>query len=522
MAPRRRDRRHLHNRGSVWYFECVIDGRRYRQSMDTANLEEAKARRDAIERKLAATPFIIRDTPTFGVAAREALAAMEVRRSMGTETGYAATTARDRIRALRTAGPILPHLGHLRLDAIGVAILHRWHDAEVVQRGLSLKTGNNLLDAIEQVFRFARSREFVDRSHKPVTVFREEIRSETRTKRSRAAVNRRRNLARDGVLSPEEVGRLTAAARGDDLESFVIVLLVVECGLRRGEIFGLRWGDVAFGDNEDDPTRLIEIRESRSRGLDFEAPKSGQIRRPHLSRRLRQALTDLNRARWGPGPEKQIVRASYWGLSELVLRRVLRSAGLPHRTLQNLRATCSSLLKQWGVTPEYVRVAIGHETDAVARQYYDRIDFTTYRPPEQILRGETPMDLFARLCVEPDPSALQPLSEQVARSSTRRGEQVRARAGNERSTPPRVPSPRTKPQRIRGVEWRPQRDSNPSARQSDIQRCGGIFFGEQTEPDSGFPAGPRNCIRLSSAEEWRKTPALGRSCHHGSRRRRTP
>jgi hypothetical protein len=61
------------------------------------------------------------------------------------------------------------------------------------------------------------------------------------------------------------------------------------------------------------------------------------------------------------------VKASYWDLSKLVLRRVLRSAGLPHRTFQNLRATCSSLLKQWGVAPEYVRAVIGHETDAVAR-----------------------------------------------------------------------------------------------------------------------------------------------------------
>jgi hypothetical protein len=158
------------------------------------------------------------------------------------------------------------------------------------------------------------------------------------------------------------------------------------------------------------------------------------------------------------------VKASYWGLSELVLRRVLRSAGLPHRTLQNLRATCSSLLKQWGVAPEYVRVVIGHETDAVARAHYDRLDFTTYRAPENLLPGETPMDLFARLCIEPEATALHPISKRVESLLIGRAEQVPARAGTERPIPPRVPSPRNRPQRIQGVKWRPQRDSNPCCR----------------------------------------------------------
>jgi len=462
MAPRRRDRRHLHKRGSVWYFECVIDGRRIKKSLDTENLEEARARRDALERELATTPFAARDTPTFAIAARDALAAMESRRDAGSETGYSATTARDRDRALRDNGPILPRIGHVRLDAIDAATLHRWHDAEIEQRRLSLKTGENLLCAIEQVFAFARMRGYVDRSHKPVAAFREDLRAETRTKRSRAAKDRRRRLAREGVLSPDEVGRLTAAARTEGAEAEVFVLLAVECGLRRGEISALRWGDVAFEQDQDDPIRAIEVRQTRARGEAPEAPKSGRVRRPHLSRRLWRALRALHRSRWEPGQDERVIRTHYFDFEKSILRRVLKRAGLPHRTLQNMRATCSSLLKQWGIAPEYVRVAIGHETDAVARQYYDRLDFTTYRPPEQILRGDTPMDLFARLCVEPDATALQPLAEQVARSSTRRGEQVRARAGNERPTPPRVPSLRTKPQRIRGVDWCPQRDSNPT------------------------------------------------------------
>jgi hypothetical protein len=42
---------------------------------------------------------------------------------------------------------------------------------------------------------------------------------------------------------------------------------------------------------------------------------------------------------------------------------VLKRAGLPHRTFQNLCATASSLLKQWGISRDYVLAAIGLEID---------------------------------------------------------------------------------------------------------------------------------------------------------------
>ena len=43
---------------------------------------------------------------------------------------------------------------------------------------------------------------------------------------------------------------------------------------------------------------------------------------------------------------------------------------------------------------------IGHEGEGVAREHYDRFDFSVYQAPEVPGRGETPMDLLARLCAE--------------------------------------------------------------------------------------------------------------------------
>ncbi len=434
MSPRRRNRRNLVKRGSVWYFEKIVDGHRYRRSLETANLDEAIARRDTVERELALKRFTRQRCPTFSQVAREALRDMDACRDAGVETGYAATTARDRHNALKDSGPVLPSLGHLRLDQIDAPVLRRWHDAEVIRSDRSLKTGSNLLDAIEQVLRFARARGYIDRKHNPVSELREQVRAERRTKRSRQASEERRRFAKDGVLSPREVGRLTLAARRESAQAYVVVLLAVECGLRRSELAGLSWGDVAFGTGPDDPSRAIEIRHARPRGEPLEAPKSGRIRRPHISRRLWFALDRLHKERWRPGPNERLIASHYSDLQASLLRRVLIRAGLPHRTFQNLRATCSSLLKQWGVAPEYVRAAIGHESDGVARKHYDRLDFTTYREPERLQPGQTPMDLFARLCEETD------------------------------EIPLAVPSPARKPPMIQRVGWRPQRDSNPCCR----------------------------------------------------------
>ena len=88
--------------------------------------------------------------------------------------------------------------------------------------------------------------------------------------------------------------------------------------------------------------------------------------------------------------------------------------------------------------------------EGIAANLYYRWSKDFLEAGKKQLAGETPMDLFARVCIEPDPNALRGANEQV-----------RARAGKQAPTPPRVPSPRTRTQRIRGVEWCPQRDSNP-------------------------------------------------------------
>jgi len=397
--------RHLTKRGGIYYYERLVDGRRVRHSTKTGDLAEARDWRALYEQRRAERQAGEErpPAPTFAQAAKAALRALEARREAGAVEGYAETTFRAFQRALARRGPLLPQLGPRRLDEIQAPTLRAWYDREVVLAGRAPKTGTNLLDAVELVFRHARNRGEVPFAHQPVAELRAQLRGEHRTKRARAARDATRRLAKAGVLTPEQVGALVAAARSEGREALAVVLLAVECGLRRGEIHALTWGCVEWGQGEADPVRAVEVARSNSSGRGVEATKSGKVRRPHLSRRTWRALRALYRERWEPGPEVRIVRGNYWDLSTVMLRRVLERAGLPARTFQNLRATASSLLRQWGVPAEYVRAAIGHETEGVADAHYNALDFRVFRPPERVdpEAGDTPMDLFERLCPEP-------------------------------------------------------------------------------------------------------------------------
>jgi len=168
---------------------------------------------------------------------------------------------------------------------------------------------NNHLDAVEQVLRWARRRGHIDRKHAPVRELRQDLREDAKTKAGRAAIDRKRRLAKDGVLSPAEVGRPIAAAEAEGLEALILVGLALESGRRRAEIRALRHCNVALGGDEDDVIRRLIVNASQVRPYPREEAKSGRQREPHISRRLRAALLGLGGRRMGPRTKTRNVLA---------------------------------------------------------------------------------------------------------------------------------------------------------------------------------------------------------------------
>src|SRR5262249_40865997 len=147
-------------------------------------------------------------------------------------------------------------------------------------------TGRHYVNVLASVLQYARDLELVS-GPCPVEEFRKQLKRRSRTKGGRAAA------AEDKIRPvehPEEIARLVEAAREEGLAAHVHVLLLLDAGLRLGEALGLRWGAVAFGSHAADPRRHLAIGESRPRGMDAEAPKSGRARAVALSARLRDAL----------------------------------------------------------------------------------------------------------------------------------------------------------------------------------------------------------------------------------------
>ena len=94
------------------------------------------------------------DVPTFAVFAE---------RTRQEDMGhYAASSLEDRKSQLKPDGRILRTLGSLRLDQFTLKVLREWWTCEIINAGLSPKTGRNYLDAISAVPSYGRDLEIID------------------------------------------------------------------------------------------------------------------------------------------------------------------------------------------------------------------------------------------------------------------------------------------------------------------------------------------------------------------------
>lgn len=161
-------------------------------------------------------------------------------------------------------------------------------------------------------------------------------------------------------LTPEQARTLLDTARGERFEALFI--LALHCGLREGELLGLKWDDV---DLEEGALRVRRTLSETRDGPIFEPPKNGKGRNVPLPNAAVEALRDhlaRQMQEIGDGYEDRgLLFASHTGstmsASNLVnrhFRPLLKRAKLPRIRLHDLRHTCATLLLIKGVHPKYV------------------------------------------------------------------------------------------------------------------------------------------------------------------------
>lgn len=184
-------------------------------------------------------------------------------------------------------------------------------------------------------------------------------------------------------LGHAQVKTFFEAARGDRLEAIYVV--AVHCGLRQGELLGLKWEDV------DLEAGKLSVRRSLSwvkKEPVFNHPKNGKGRSIRLTGAAVEALKrhkvaqNGERLRLGslwadnglvfPGERGQPMHA--WSLTGGSFKRLLRRAELPQETrFHDLRHTCATLLLLEGVHPKFVQELLGHTTISITLDTYSHV-----------------------------------------------------------------------------------------------------------------------------------------------------
>jgi integrase len=180
-----------------------------------------------------------------------------------------------------------------------------------------------------------------------------------------------------------QVAAVLAKAADDDLEALWRLALLA--GMRRGELLGLRWGDL------DLDAGTLSVRRTLSRGsssrLEIGEPKTGagkrrvslpasavESLRQHRKRQLKQRLAA------GPAyVDQDLVFAKVDGGNihpNTLSRRfgqLIERAGVPPIRFHDLRHTCATMLLAEEVHPKVVQERLGHATIAETLDRYSHV-----------------------------------------------------------------------------------------------------------------------------------------------------
>ena len=192
------------------------------------------------------------------------------------------------------------------------------------------------------------------------------------------------------ALTPEQAEQFFRALQDCNLETRAIMLLMATAGLRRGEVVGLRWGDVDLDNG------LLHIRRSVTytpmSGVEIHQPKTASsVRTVPVIQATRACLWELYRQRRKEWRGKDVGNCFLFcsqddpmqprhpdNLTGLV-KRFMAAAGLPDLSPHDLRHSCASLLLAAGADVKAVQEILGHTSARTTLDYYVRADLNQQR-----------------------------------------------------------------------------------------------------------------------------------------------
>ena len=188
-------------------------------------------------------------------------------------------------------------------------------------------------------------------------------------------------------LTVEELQAVLNALNEEPLKWRVLVYVLIDTGIRRGECCGLKWEDI------DLEAQVITIRRNLcytpARGVYVDTPKSGRIREVDIGPETTALLRSLKEQSAGefvftqegsPAPMHPQSPTRY-------LKKLSARCGVPDLHPHKLRHTFASIAITAGADVASVSEALGHSDNAVTLRMYTHADTESRKRASQIFRN---------------------------------------------------------------------------------------------------------------------------------------
>lgn len=168
------------------------------------------------------------------------------------------------------------------------------------------------------------------------------------------------------VYTEDQFKQLIALVKGKEEE--IPIVLAAGCGLRRGEICGLRWENVDFKNK----TLSIEKTTVRFDKTIDKEPKNETSKRKITIPEYVIKILNTHYVKNGGPKGKIITRWLPQSLSEM-FHNLLDSCSMEHTTLHSLRHYNAVIMMQYGIPDKVAAERLGHSNVTTLRQVYQHV-----------------------------------------------------------------------------------------------------------------------------------------------------
>jgi integrase len=241
---------------------------------------------------------------------------------------------------------------HLKIDRITIATAEKFI-TDRQNKMMNLTTLRKIIVTFNQVMNYAVRHRYID--HNPV---REAERPRNKGEFQKPTIK---------VLSPSDINLLINSV--PDPKYRMLFMLAIMSGARQGELFGLKWTDIDWFNNQ------IRVQRTYNSGTWYKPKTKTSIRRIDIGPAVMRALKEWKLA--CPPTALDLVFPNEVG-NPLdhgnVLQRhfypALKLAGLSPIRFHDLRHTYASLLIEQGENIKYIQSQLGHASPTVTLDVY--------------------------------------------------------------------------------------------------------------------------------------------------------